>query len=672
MANSGTAFRELLAKLSSEFERIVKINEDLGADNVRLLKQLRNNSKEVSPALRSMTLSSETFKDMIAARSSNATESENACPESEALVDQESAKFGFVLREVWTDLDLPFCNTLTQGGALPMQESVPVNANVEVSDGRMQRLISFPGSPWRIGWDMCGGLFILYDMIVIPLRAFDTGDGLWLTIANWITLVFWTVNMILSPFVGYVKDGVTVMTPRRVLCNYLKSWFIIDVLVLLPDWYFSLLSLASSEGGEAGNSMRMIRVIRLMRFARLLRLAKLKRILNGINDLINSEYVSLIVNMNVLIVTLLLINHFVACAWFSISNVSEGDKTWVRIYGYEEAGWSHQYLASYHWSLAQFTPSTMDISPENNTERVFAVGVVIFALVGFSYLVGSITGCLTQLRLMQEDVSKQFWHLRRYMKHHKVPMALSTRIQRFLEHALQEQKAKVSTDKVKIFNLLSEQLRSELQCAMSERHLKVHPLFDHLAECSMVTMHRLSSTAISRESFARGDTIFIAEEKATHLEFVVAGRLHYIRTDSLGNKYEEWVDKDEDWISEPACWTSSWIHVGLLASATESDLLRVDAGQFAGAICMNPHAQKVVTTYANRFVEWINSVDIDNLTDIAQGDDEELVGRVRNFIMEPVSPGRPNAFEARRKSVDMKKIEHGGGDAVNDFTRQAL
>ena len=75
-----------------------------------------------------------------------------------------------------------------------------------------------------------------------------------------------------------------------------------------------------------------------------------------------------------------------------------------------------------HWSLTQFTPASMDVQPQNTIERsglrfplkkrsgksrllqagkvlhsgCFAISVVIFALVGFSYVVGDISSCLMQ------------------------------------------------------------------------------------------------------------------------------------------------------------------------------------------------------------------------------------------------------------------------------------
>ena len=59
-------------------------------------------------------------------------------------------------------------------------------------------------------------------------------------------------------------------------------------------------------------------------------------------------------------------------------------------------------------AITQFTPSSMHVQPQNILERTFAISVVIAGLVGFSYLVGSITGSLTELRKMKDCFLPRF------------------------------------------------------------------------------------------------------------------------------------------------------------------------------------------------------------------------------------------------------------------------
>merc|ERR1719162_2306181 len=96
-------------------------------------------------------------------------------------------------------------------------------------------------------------------------------------------------------------------------------------------------------------------------------------------------------------------------------------KNWVSHHGFDGETWNYLYILSFHWAITQFTPSSMHVQPMNMLERTFAIMVVIFGLVGFSYLVGSITGSLAELRRLKEESVKQFWSLRRFLKRSQVP-----------------------------------------------------------------------------------------------------------------------------------------------------------------------------------------------------------------------------------------------------------
>merc|ERR1711971_733121 len=225
----------------------------------------------------------------------------------------------------------------------------------------------------------------------------------------------------------------------------------------------------------------MLRMLRLVRTIRLLRLLKLRWVLAMLNDLIDSEYVSIFANIGKMIMLLLAINHFIACLWFLVSDAqSDHAMTWIEHHKFHNVDWDYQYVTSFHWSITQFTPSSMHVQPQNIIERVFAICVVVFALVGFSYIVGSITGSLTQLRQMQEDTAKQFWSLRRFMKLNNVPSALSLRVQKYLEHAWGRRREGLDMANIKIFQLLSEQLRDELKCVINVPPMAgVHPLMSY-------------------------------------------------------------------------------------------------------------------------------------------------------------------------------------------------
>jgi len=516
------------------------------------------------------------------------------------------------------------------------------------SKGFVRHFISPPGSPYRLAWDIVGALLIVYDSLTIPLQVFELPSSLFMFIMDCLTLVFWTINMFASLTTGHFRNGVVEMRFSHILRAYLRTWFFVDLAVVVPDWYFSLDAIASMGRAQsgAGNTVKMLRIVRLVRTVRLVRLLKLRWILAAINELLNSESASIVANIFKMISMLLVINHFIACMWFVISDMRDTSDTWIKYHQFDNSSWDYQYLTSLHWSITQFTPASMHVQPQNSVERTFAITVVVFALVGFSYLVGSITNSLSQLRSMSEDHSKQFWTLRRYLKHHQVPMTLNVRIQRYLEHAWQRQKSGVSEPK--LLGLLSEQLLNELQCALSIPHMVVHPLFEYLNEISDVTVQRLAVKAISRRNLARLDRLFFPGETATHVYFVVQGQLRYIREDFQGKTHMEIVDSNEDWISEPVLWTDTWTHLGTLQAITEAELLLVDGGGFGDIISRNPSVFGVVKVYAERFMRAMNATRREDLSDISQG--EDISGRLRMFIDDQTSS------RSLRWSVSSKRL----------------
>lgn len=515
-----------------------------------------------------------------------------------------------------------------------LHEMVEVESMPSPPKPVLQRMVSKPGSKHRLAWDLFGGVLILYDLVIIPLSVFSPPETLFLIFMDWMTLIFWTLNIPASFLVGFVQSGETVMDIKKIAKHYVRFWFWVDLVVVVPDWTFTCMAWINDATGTGGGgrAVKLLRILRLARTIRLLRLLKLGWILTIINDLLDSEAASIIANIIKMILVLLGTNHFIACMWYAIGSecMSRNEANWLEIDGFDDRPWNYQYLTSFHWSITQFTPASMNVNAHHFWERVFAIFVVVFALVGFSYLVGSITGSLTQLRGMKEEAAKEFWKLRRYLKRNNVNFELSMRIQRYLEHEYHRQTEGSTPNKVKLLQLLSEQLHNELQYAMAVPHIQVHPLFTFLGQVSEVVLQRLSQGAIYPKHFARGDPVFLPTETATACYFLVSGKLQYTR-DTEGKEHKEDVDKGEDWVAEPVLWTPRWVHLGVLVAVhAQNHMMLVDSDKFAAIISKTPSAYRIVQHYAVNFMKHLNSVPDEELSDVSQG--ENLGETIRAFI----------------------------------------
>mmetsp|Transcript_137111 Transcript_137111/g.250047 ORF Transcript_137111/g.250047 Transcript_137111/m.250047 type:complete len:708 (+) Transcript_137111:184-2307(+) len=474
----------------------------------------------------------------------------------------------------------------------------------------------------RLIWDVAGTFWVGYDMLTIPLTVFRTPDGSFLTTIDWFVQLFWTADVGMSLTTGYFEEGNVVMEPRKIMLHYARTWMVPDIIVVGTDWICTFVDAFTTDSGASAteNIIALIRILRIFRIIRLLRLAKLKQMINNLYDRINSESVSIWVNIIKLVVLLLVINHFIACFWFLISKWADGD-SWLRVHKFDDVSWEYQYLTSLHWSLTQFTPSSMHVQPQNVGERAFAIVIIIFALLMFSQVVGSITSSMTQLRQLSEQQWKQFWLLRRYLRQSNVPLELSHRVQRYLEYACEHEKKQVSVNSIKIMGLLSEQLRENLECAVNMPYVKQHPLFEHLDFYAKLSMTRLAATGMTRTMYADGDTLFFENDSAKYMMFISAGELEYTRKSGPGGvtATETLV---QGCIAEAIVWTE-WTHVGELNAKSECEVIKLDPTMFASVMRTSPALYSQMSFYAEVFLAWLNSTTPEDLSDIVMHDDSE-------------------------------------------------
>lgn len=498
------------------------------------------------------------------------------------------------------------------------------------SVGWTRYVIASPSSPSRIAWELCGTMLVMYDLILLPMQVFDPPRATFKDVVEYISLFFWLLNVFASCTQGYVVKGMLVRSPRRIFMRYMKTWFLVDVWTVVPDWVFAISSLNTADPSGAESFTKLLRVLRLLRLARLMRLVKLRDAWNHVYDLIDSEKIGIVLDVLKMVFMLLLVNHYVACAWFFVA-MSQTGESWLKYYGFTRAqvDWGTQYVTSYHWSITQFTPSSMHVQPQHVTERVFAIVVVVFALVGFSYLVGSITGSLARLRSMAEEETKAFWTLRRFLKRNRIPKELGMRIKSYVEARYIYVQHRINPSSVKVLSHLSEQLNNELFCALHGPNLCIHPLLEQLQEESAVTLQRLAIKAVSTVSLAPGDFFFLAGEAATSMSIVTHGWLQYTRMVDNSPRTED-VEHSEDWIAEPVLWVSKYSHLGEIKAINAAELVCVAAGEFYDVVHRNPRAFRLVSLYAQKYVVWLNDQDMNTLSDISQG--EDVADVVREFI----------------------------------------
>ena len=162
-------------------------------------------------------------------------------------------------------------------------------------------------SNFRISWDLLILILILISCTLIPFQivfrhaAYKLGSE----IIYLIDLIF-LIDILLNFFTSYRHQGVEVTGKNQTARHYLKTVFVVDLIANFPLDAFFLFSQDMQIYG--------IPMILILRVFRLLRVVRLFVIFRRWQDLswTNSGYLRIIK----FLATIMLIIHWIACAWF--------------------------------------------------------------------------------------------------------------------------------------------------------------------------------------------------------------------------------------------------------------------------------------------------------------------------------------------------------------------
>ena len=201
---------------------------------------------------------------------------------------------------------------------------------------------------------------------------------------------------------------------RRIARNYLKGWFAIDLVSILP---FDIVSVAIES--EEMKKLTIVRVVRLMRLAKLARIMRAGRMLKRWEASITVRY-STIALCNFLFMAVFSA-HWIACTWRLVLEFEDGETdahgrprvTWLTVYAESTASGAgggggggvggvvgdpqmtkerpgHLWVGCFYWAVT--TISTIGYgdaaNPQNSLERAIALLCMVVGSVVWAYILG--------------------------------------------------------------------------------------------------------------------------------------------------------------------------------------------------------------------------------------------------------------------------------------------
>lgn len=483
-----------------------------------------------------------------------------------------------------------------------------------------------PNWPGRLGWDLAVIVVVLVDAMILPFQmSFEEGiESNFVLMWLWLTTAFFGVDMLVSMFTGYtagkdepnVPPGKLVTDKRRILRNYLRTWFPVDFASTIP--WGKISDSLSSGGSDRSTSAQMAKLTKIVKFVRFLRLMRMLRLakLAAIWERVEASMGNLILKQSVslfrILLVLLGICHWNACIWWLIGQPKsmftemtlseegmafwESQKHWTTELQLEyvlhngkavETNWTwlerdmwEQYIFCCYWTLGVMRTMPAEVQPVNKVERIYVMVFMFFAFSAFAICVALITQTYFKFserkRMFDEDMAA----VRFYMRQVNATENVQKSVKAFLKHLFERRK--ILAKEHSMLSNLPSSLSSMLKHARLVPFLKELPVLQEMPEKAALHVSDLAEVL----DLAPG-TCICRKGRTIEAAFVVmSGRLSHRGVREEGEDIEDFLSErlfrgkvvDEECLSD----ATPMVSQRTLVAAVCTEVIRIDRHRFFG------------------------------------------------------------------------------------------
>ncbi|CAJ1349613.1 unnamed protein product [Effrenium voratum] len=317
----------------------------------------------------------------------------------------------------------------------------------------------------------CSAMVFVAFVTPIQVGLFEMEfDGL--LVASLCVDVIFLADMVLQFFTMYPKRTARGIVwedrLKKITKHYLKSWFCLDLLTLIP---FDIVSIASGAGNlKEFKGIKVVRVLRLLKLMRIFRTSKLIHKLEvGLS--IPYQHMALIRFLLILI----LVCHWMACTWAMTLKLVEEEQfpQWIDDIAAVDSEYGvvtrddafRVYVASFYFcSYTMTSVGYGDIGPKNLFERVACTVIVLIAGLCWAYILGEVGAIVTDMNAEKQGFRKKMNSLNKMMQEQGLPQELRKRLRSFF--LSNKHQAQYARDQQLLTNM-SPQLQAEVSITLN-------------------------------------------------------------------------------------------------------------------------------------------------------------------------------------------------------------
>ncbi|XP_017766583.1 PREDICTED: potassium voltage-gated channel subfamily H member 8 [Eufriesea mexicana] len=288
-------------------------------------------------------------------------------------------------------------------------------------------------SGFKSCWDWLILLATFYVAIVVPFNASFINIDRPTMVSDVVVEALFIIDIVLNFRTTYVsRKGEVVSNSKSIAVNYLKGWFMVDLVAALPFDFLYASDVYSGE--ESGHSnIHLLKLTRLLRLARLLQ--KMDRY---------SQYSAVILTM--LMLFFILVAHWLACIWFVIAekerlgNDNDWDLGWIHTLAerlkisVQNVTHAESYITALYFTCSSLTSVGFgNVSANTFFEKFFSICTMLIGALMHAVVFGNVTAIIQRIYSRRSLYQTKLRDLKDFFVLHQIPKELKQRMQDYFQ-----------------------------------------------------------------------------------------------------------------------------------------------------------------------------------------------------------------------------------------------
>ena len=369
-------------------------------------------------------------------------------------------------------------------------------------------------------WSLILMIILIYTALAVPYRLSFTSDNDsdWLIVDTIIDVCFFIDILVTFNSSYYDKEMKLVINRKTIVMNYLKTWFLIDVVSSIPFQLFL------DKNQQVNKLVRLSRVPRITKILRLFKMLKFVKSFNSIEFIHRFvEFLNIsesIVRLFKFLASIILVVHINACFWHLIARLEEDSKdNWTYRYNLIEANPEELYLTSVYFVMQTIvTIGFGDVVPKTLLERSYTLFLLLIGVGFYSYTIGNLSSIFQTLEHDSSSLNHKLHVLKEFSKDQNIDKKIVDKIKRYLEI---NGSASEKYDKNALIKELPGSLKKLVQI---HTHKKIVERIYFFQDKDEQFISRFVGKLVTT-NYSNGKTIFYKGDYADEVYFISKGRI---------------------------------------------------------------------------------------------------------------------------------------------------